>query len=217
MDIRSFCINIAGKPLLLLLFVLETLNPTSLFIIKMNPDLHDGLIHNICCSKCGNQDLQTFWIHDRNQLQARYGHTGWGFRWSWKEASLTHVFLVKDHQSFEDELEDCINLDHVTTTLHTDLDPHQQIAPCSEAEQVTVACIAMCGVGSSLGATHLLCWGHCSMCSAPRLWLSSCIQRPAQTAENPWTAWLQAETRTPLPEALQPKKKCDEHFKKHRY
>ena len=38
--------------------------------------------------------------------------------------SLIHVFLVIGHQGFGDGPTDCINLDHMTTTLHADSDVH---------------------------------------------------------------------------------------------
>lgn len=38
--------------------------------------------------------------------------------------SFIHIFLVIGHQGFGDGLTDCINLCHMTTTLHTDSDVH---------------------------------------------------------------------------------------------
>ena len=38
--------------------------------------------------------------------------------------SLIHGFLIIGHWGFGDGLADCVNLGHVTTTLHSDLDVH---------------------------------------------------------------------------------------------
>lgn len=126
-------------------FVFETLNPTHIFIIKMNPDSCGGLIGKISGSKHGHQDLQTIWIRsNEDQLP---GVIQDGDVFDLLLGSLVHVISGNRPprlQRWTGGLRKSGPRDR-----HPSLSrgcAHQQTTPCPEAEQVPEAYTAACVV-----------------------------------------------------------------------
>ena len=128
-----------------------------LFIIKVILDPHDGLISRISGSEHRHQDLQTFWIHsDEDQLPAGSSHTGWGCLWSpsWKPHPCISGNRPPGLWWGTGRLCKSGPCDH-----HPSLRlrcPPQKITPCPEAEEPSVAYIAVCMAWSSPGVPFTL-------------------------------------------------------------
>lgn len=113
-----------------------------------------GLLVGFLVTVMGTR-VSDFWIcRDRGQLPAGSSHTGWGCLWSsWEPI---HVFLVIDHRGFRDGTGGlCRSKLCDPHPSHGHWGPIQLIAPCPEAEPVTVACTAAV-------RGWIVSGGHCS-------------------------------------------------------